>query len=121
MMPRGIGWQELVLVVAFAALALLAVSSVRLLLVRHELAERADALKSEIAALEDDGVRLQRELDWSRSDAGIERLAREQLGWARSGETAVVIPDAPTPRPSPTPAPTRAAPTWRSLWGLLGG
>jgi cell division protein FtsB len=118
---RRLGWPELSLAVGVAALVLLAFSAVGVVLVRYELVQRADALQSEIASLEDEHTRLRQELEWSRSSAGIERLARQALGWSRPGETVVAIPDLPTPRPSPGPTPTPGAPSWRALWGLLPG
>ncbi len=116
--PR-IGWTELALAVGFVALALLVVSSVRVVFVRQELARRADALKTELSSLEDAHARLEQDLSWAQSDAGVERLAREQLGWARAGESAVVVDGLQTPRPAPTATPTPAAPGWRRLWGLI--
>ncbi len=116
--PR-IGWTEVALAAGIVALALLVVSSIRVVLVRQELAHRADALQAEISTLEDAHTRLEQDLSWSKSDAGVERLAREQLGWAKPGESAVVVEGLATARPTPTATPTPTAPDWRSLWGLL--
>lgn len=112
-----VGWTEVALAVGIVALALLVLSSVRVALVQQELTQRADALRAEISSLEEEHAALQQELDSSRSDAGVERLAREQLGWAKSGERAVVVSGLPTPRATPTPTP--GAPVWRKLWGII--
>ncbi len=116
--PR-IGWTEVALAVGLVAIALLVVSSIRVVLVRQELSRRADTLQAEIATLEDEHAKLEQSLSWSQSDAGVERLAREQLGWAKSGESAVVVEGLPTPRPTPTATATPSGPVWRRLWGII--
>jgi cell division protein FtsB len=64
--------------------------------------ERLDVLRRATADLEHDTQRL-------RGDAEVERIAREQYGLVRPGETSyVLVPRAPaptTPEPSPSPTP----------------
>jgi cell division protein FtsB len=56
--------------------------------------ERADALASEIEELRGDNRRLAAEIQALKGDPrAIERLAREQLGMARPGETVFLIRD----------------------------
>jgi len=58
--------------------------------------ERADALAREIDQLRADNSRLAAEIAGLRGDpAAIERLAREELGLARPGETVFVIREEP--------------------------
>jgi cell division protein FtsB len=75
------------------------------------------------ARLEDSRIALQAEVDqrkaeqqvlkgavaYAESDVNVERIAREQLGYARDGDT-VILPQiaAPTPAPTPALAPTLA-------------
>jgi cell division protein FtsB len=116
-----LGWPKIAMAVAVAALVLLTLSSARMLFARHELAQRAASLRAEIATLEDESARLQRELTAVQSDAGIERLARETLGWAKPGESAVVIGGLETPTPRPTPAATPRPSALGGLWERLRG
>jgi cell division protein FtsB len=91
-----------------------------------------EAIRAEVMQLREENLRLQRELNFARSDAGIEKVAREQLGLIRPGDTAIQLvgpqgaqsaPAAPA-RPAPAtaaPAPTPERPGWlRFLDGLFG-
>lgn len=61
--------------------------------------ERAAALALELQALEAENARLAAEIAALRSDpAAVERIAREELGLARPGETVFVIRDVPAAR-----------------------
>jgi cell division protein FtsB len=117
--PR-VGWPEVALALGLVLLGLLAISATRMYLVRYELSQRLGATQTEIDALADQQAELRAELESARSDDGVERLAREALGWARRGETAVVVEGARVRPPKPTPAPTPAEPAWRGIWRLLG-
>jgi cell division protein FtsB len=60
--------------------------------------ERADSLKREIEQLRTDNARLAVEIAALRSDPrSIERLAREELGLARPGETVFLIREEESP------------------------
>ena len=59
--------------------------------------EKADALAREIEQLKADNSRLAADIGALRRDpAAIERIAREELGLARSGETVFVIREEPS-------------------------
>jgi cell division protein FtsB len=59
--------------------------------------QRADALAREIEQLKDENSHLAAEIAALRHDpASIERLAREELGLVRPGETVFVIRDEPS-------------------------
>lgn len=114
--------RKLALVVGLAAVGLLLVSFGRMVLARHELAQRAAAVEREIAMLREENAALQRELAYWRSDEGLERLAREQLGWARPGESAaLVIGEAPPSirKDSPSALDPRLEPSWRRWWRVF--
>ena len=54
--------------------------------------QRADALRLEIEALRDENLRLYAEIHELRTDPrAVERLAREELGLARPGETLFLL------------------------------
>jgi cell division protein FtsB len=95
------------------------------------LTQQEEAIRAEVTRLREENLRLQRELVKARSDAGIEKVAREELSLIKPGDTAIQIvgpagPAAATgaPRPAsapaaPPPAPER--PGWlRFLDGLFG-
>jgi cell division protein FtsB len=66
----------------------------------HQAEERLDVIRRETAELEADTERL-------KGDAEVERIAREQYGLVRPGETSYVIVPATTPSTtSPTTSPT---------------
>lgn len=55
--------------------------------------KRADTLRSEIARLEADNARLRAELESvKRSSYAVERIAREDLGMSKKGETVYMLP-----------------------------
>lgn len=55
------------------------------------------ALRADVARLRDENIRLQKELSAARSDAGVEQVAREQLGLVKPGDQAIQIVGPPTP------------------------
>ena len=89
------------------------------------------AIHAEVMDLREENLRLQRELNFARSDAGIEKVAREQLGLIRPGDTAIQLvgpqggqaaaaPVRPSTAPQ-APAPNPERPGWlRFLDGLFG-
>jgi cell division protein FtsB len=96
------------------------------------LTRQEEAIRAQVLQLREENLRLQRELVEARSEAGIEKTAREQLGLVRPGDTAfqLVGPQgaAPAARPAqaaPAAAPTPSAPEQRPGWlrfldGLFG-
>ena len=99
------------------------------------LTQQEEAIRAEVMRLREENLRLQRELVFARSDAGIEKTAREHLGLVKSGDTAIQIvgsggPAASAPGSSRSasahpPAEQRPAPAERPAWlrfldGLFG-
>ena len=95
------------------------------------LTRQEEAIRAEVMALREENLRLQRELNVARSDAGVEKVAREQLGLIHPGDTAIQLVGpqggqaAPAPARSaaapPVPAPNPERPGWlRFLDGLFG-
>lgn len=77
-----------------------------------------EALRAEIAQLAAENAALQDQIAYAESPAYAERIAREQLGYAREGDT-VILPTFPDPTatpatPTPAPLPTASPePNWR--------
>lgn len=96
------------------------------------LTQQEESIRVEVVRLRESNLRLQRQLEQARSDAGIEKVAREQLGLVKPGDTAIQIigpagPAAAGPAPqrpgqTPTPAePASERPGWlRFLDGFFG-
>jgi cell division protein FtsB len=80
--------------------------------------QQREALFVETVALREENLRLQDEIRRARTDAAIEAVAREQLGYVKDGDHAVVLTGtAPTPpdgaTPEPTASPLTRVPPWR--------
>jgi cell division protein DivIC len=95
------------------------------------LTQQEEAIRVEVGQLREENLRLQRELVRARSDAGIEKVAREQLGLVKPGDTSIQIvgpagsaaaasPSRTAPAP-PSGQPPSERPAWlRFLDGLFG-
>ncbi|MCC7371728.1 MAG: septum formation initiator family protein [Chloroflexi bacterium] len=98
----------------------------------YVLTHQEEMIRADVRRLREENLRLQKELNEARSDAGIERVAREQLGLVKPGDTAVQIvlpqgaaaaavqPAVRAPEPAQTMTPPEK-PAWlRFLDGLFG-
>lgn len=87
---------------------------------------QVSAAQAELEALEGENARLQADVDALHTEAEIEKLAREKLGYVRPGEKAYVVLDPPGTEEAPAPpATTDVVPeerTWvDELWDFLTG
>ena len=85
-----------------------------------------NAARAQLAQLESDNVRLQADVVALGTDAEIEKLAREKLGYVRPGEIAYVVLDPPPEdRVSAVQQPLSVLPerqTWvDQVWDYLTG
>lgn len=86
---------------------------------------QVESARAELNALEAENTELLADVEALQTDAEIERLAREKLGYVRPGETAYVVLDPPGSEeevaPSePSPAPVEK--TWvDKVWEFLTG
>jgi hypothetical protein len=83
----------------------------------------ADA-QARLSQLEDENAALQADVDALNTDAEIEKLAREKLGYVRPGETAYVVLDPPgAGRPAEAAEPLVADDrTWvEQIWDFVSG
>jgi cell division protein FtsB len=95
----------LLLAVVGPACALILLATAQRAVEGYQLARQVEAMRREVAELREQNVELQRRIARYRSDAYIERVAREELNLVRPGDVPVIIV-APTPAPSlvrPTP------------------
>ncbi len=120
---RAVGKGRLILVGTLAVLGFFVFSFGGLVLNGYRLNQQADALRRDIKALEVENEKLQGEAAYLEGDQGLEKMAREQLGWVRPGETGVVtIPSVKDDgeRSVPTTASKGSEmPNWRRWWDLF--
>ena len=87
---------------------------------------QVESARAHLAMLEDQNARLQADVDALQTDAEVEKLAREKLGYVKPGERAYVVLDPPESEAAPAPEPaTTALPeerTWvDKLWDFITG
>jgi cell division protein FtsB len=94
----------------------------------YRLNQQAEALRVEVLALRSRNIQLQQEIIEARTDAAIEKNAREQLGLVKPGDNALIIDPPPGgERPAASDAAARSAapppepPTWQQWWELFFG
>lgn len=104
--PRlGMAWLLILLLVG----GFLAIQVGRQVYASWSISQRADAVRAQIAELEDQNVALQRELDYLRSDAYISAQARRLGNVGAPNEHVLIIP--PGSEVAPPAAPQEAVPT----------
>lgn len=80
--------------------------------------------RATLAALEAENRHLEADVAALETEAEIEKLAREKLGYVRPGETAFVVVDPPgtVEAPAPEPLPEPDEKTWVDrIWEFLTG
>ena len=93
--------QVVVALVAIAALLLIGIAYLPVIQQNEQMRRRIDALDSELQKQKEESKRLQAELDALRTDPKtVERLAREQLDYAKPDETVVHFEPAATNPPA---------------------
>jgi cell division protein FtsL len=88
----------------------------------YQLSQREATVQSDIAKLKSDNGKLATTVARLQTPTAIEDLARQQLGYAKPGETAVAVNFGPggPPRDTPTPTPT-PQPNWQKWLDALTG
>ena len=104
--PLGAVSRRLAFVALVGVLALVGISFARVALASYQLAVQKTQLQDQVAALKAENAELQTQLTSLQTDAEVERLARQELGWTRPGDTEVVVLGLPTPGVTPTAAAT---------------
>jgi len=97
----------LLLAVLAPAFVLILIATAQRALDGYQMARQVDAARKEVTDLRQQNVDLQARIERYRSDAYVEKVAREELNLVRPGDVPVIV-IAPTPQPTPvvTPAPT---------------
>ncbi len=87
---------------------------------------QVETARAHLGELEAENIRLQADVDALQTDAEVEKLAREKLGYVRPGERAYVVLDPPeadtelAPQPAATELPEER--TWVDrLWDFITG
>jgi cell division protein FtsB len=121
MSPRRWGVHLATLAMALLTLSLLFNFTQQVIQSANLEAERAE-LEAEVAELRAENARMEAAAEHAESDAYVERIARERLGYAREGDIVILAqrpPEPETPAASdepaalPTPAPL---PNWQGWW-----
>jgi cell division protein FtsB len=87
--------------------ALAALAFVRVTIADLELRSQKQSLERDVAAMRTENETLHAKVDYLQTDGAVEKLAREELGWTKPGDTAIVVVRPPvdsTPIPTAVPA-----------------
>lgn len=106
------------------ALLLVGISFVRVAIAEYQLNQQKAALHADIARLQTENQALAAHYAGLATNAAVEKLAREQLGWTGPGETAVVVEwkDASPAMPKgPTVTLPSKEPIWHQWWDRFWG
>jgi cell division protein FtsB len=119
---------KIVAIVTFTLVAALTVDFGRKALDNYNIQRQVDWLKEQVAVERETHDELEARLDYTGSDAYVEKIARERLKLVQPGETAVVvIPEEVEGQATageiapPESAQEGAAPYWRQWADLLLG
>lgn len=119
---RGFRIEQILVLLSVPVLVYLGVASTAKAFQTYQLQAEERKLRQEISRLEAQNKELQKQIEYLKSDAYVEKVAREQLNLIKPGETAVVVLS-PTPVPTPPAssgeqAPPRQPPraNWELWW-----
>ncbi len=101
----------LLLAILGPACALILIATAQRAVESYQMSLQVEAVRKEVVDLRQQNVELQASIARRRSDAAVEKVAREELNLVRPGDVPVIViaPTAQptpvaTPRPTPTPA-----------------
>lgn len=66
---------------------------------------QVDSARAQLESLQEENALLQADVEALHTDAEVEKLAREKLGYVRPGERAYVVLDPPGTKDDPKPSP----------------
>ena len=117
--------RQVAIAISLAVIAIVVASFARLAIQEYQLNVQKQALEKSVTSLKAENQSLQHQIAYLHTDAAIEHLAREELGWVKPGDTAVIIITSKTPPPLGTPSKVVATPSretpLRQWWQLLFG
>jgi len=115
--------RQLLIVTSLAVCGLVGVSFARLAISEYQLNLQKQALVASVGALKVANQNLRSQIDYLQTDAAIEKLAREELGWTKPGDTAVIVLTShPAPiltKTTPEDRSTRSLPVWQQWWNVF--
>jgi cell division protein FtsB len=83
-----------------------------------------DLAEEQLAAIQEENLRLEARIEALQSTEEVERLAREQFGLVMPGEIGYVVTappgEAPVPEPEPVAEPAQRE-WWETVWDFLTG
>lgn len=97
----GVVSRRLAVVALAAVVVLVAISFARVVLASYQLESQKADLERQITGLKTENARLQGQVTALQTDAEIERLARQELGWTKPGDTEVIVSGVPSPTMTP--------------------
>jgi len=101
--PIGAAFRRLAVVAIIGILVLVGISFARVSLASYQLNVQKSTLQRQVADLKTQNAQLQAQVASLQTDAEMERLARQELGWTRPGDTEVVVLGLPTATATATP------------------
>lgn len=124
----GAAWpvRQAVVAGSLVIIILVGISFARVMVREYQLGQQKQALEANVAQLKQQNKQLEDQFSYLQSDAAIEKLAREELGWTKPGDTAVVIlraNDAPSPvvATAKSAVPTKQESRWSQWWDQIRG
>ena len=110
--------RQAIIAASLATCVLVGISFGRVAVEEYQLNRQEQLLQKDIVNLKRDNADLEARVKYLQTDTAIEMLARDELGWTKPGDTAVVVivpkSNAPTVEASialPKPPPPAAAST----------
>lgn len=97
----GIVSRRLAAVALVAIVVMVAISFARVALASYQFESQKVDLEHQITSLKTENARLQGQVTALQTDPEIERLARQELGWTKPGDTEVIISGEPSPTAPP--------------------
>jgi len=92
--------RQLVIVGMITALVLVGLSFARIAVANYQIHQEKSNLQRQVADLVEQNHRLKSQVEYLQTDAAVEALALDELGWTRAGDTVVVVlRDVGTPTP----------------------
>lgn len=120
--------RQVAIAASLAVFALVALSFGRVVIAEYRLQSQKQALESDVSQLKQQNQQLRSEIDYLNTDPAIEQLAREELGWTKPGDTAVIVLETAAPTPVAAPvqpgnganAATPARQWWTAILDRIG-
>ncbi|MGQ9628099.1 MAG: FtsB family cell division protein [Anaerolineae bacterium] len=107
--PALISFAQFVAIVVATIVLSLVVDFGRKAAANYRIQQERERLRLEVAAAQEEYQRLLERKAYVRTDEYVEKVAREELKWAKPGETVVVIKTIPR-RAFPAPPPVQESP-----------